>query len=144
MQCAIDQKVGTVVWSPLGWGRLTGKIKRGQPLPEGSRLTNKTTADGGPQVPEDLLFRVTDALEEVANETGKSVPQVALNWLLQRPTVSTIIIGARNESQLIDNLGAVGWSLTPVQVAKLDAASETPKAYPYWHQYGFSRNPWPV
>jgi aryl-alcohol dehydrogenase-like predicted oxidoreductase len=90
------------------------------------------------------LFRVTDALEEVANETGKSVPQVALNWLLQRPTVSTIIIGARNESQLIDNLGAVGWSLTPVQVAKLDAASETPKAYPYWHQYGFSRNPWPV
>jgi aryl-alcohol dehydrogenase-like predicted oxidoreductase len=144
MPLAVDQKVGTVVWSPLGWGRLTGKIRRGQPLPEGTRLQNPVTAGGGPQVPEEYLYRVVDALDEVAKESGKSVPQVALNWLLQRPTVSTIIIGARNEEQLRQNLGAVGWNLTPEQVAKLDAASDVPKAYPYWHQYGFSRNPFPA
>jgi aryl-alcohol dehydrogenase-like predicted oxidoreductase len=144
MPLALDQKVGTVVWSPLGWGRLTGKIRRGQPLPENSRLQNKTTVEGGPQVPEEHLYKVVDALDEVAAETGKTVPQIALNWLLQRPTVSTLIIGARNEEQLRQNLGTVGWNLTTEQVKKLDAASETPKAYPYWHQDGFSRNPLPV
>jgi len=144
MPVGLDQGVGAVVWSPLGWGRLTGKIRRGQPLPENSRLNNKTTAEGGPQVPEEHLYRVVDALDEVAAETGKTVPQIALNWLLQRPTVSTVIIGARNADQLRQNLGAVGWNLTPEQVAKLDVASATPLAYPYWHQYGFSRNPFPV
>ncbi|MGV3615722.1 MAG: aldo/keto reductase [Fimbriimonas sp.] len=144
MPLALDQKVGTVVWSPLGWGRLTGKIRRGQPLPENSRLRNPVTAEGGPQVPEAHLYNVVDALDEVAAETGKTVPQVALNWLLQRPTVSTIIVGARNEEQLRQNLGAVGWNLSKDQVAKLDAASATPMAYPYWHQNGFSRNPFPV
>jgi aryl-alcohol dehydrogenase-like predicted oxidoreductase len=144
MPLAVDQKVGAVVWSPLGWGRLTGKIRRGEPLPENSRLRNPVTAGGGPQVPEEYLYQVVDALDEVAAETGKTVPQIALNWLLQRPTVSTVIIGARNEEQLRQNLGAVGWSLTPEQVAKLDAASDAPKAYPYWHQYGFSRNPFPA
>jgi aryl-alcohol dehydrogenase-like predicted oxidoreductase len=144
MPLAIDQKVGTVVWSPLGWGRLTGKLRRGQPLPETTRLRNKVSMDGGPQVPEDYLFKVVDALDEVAAETEKSVPQVALNWLLQRPTVSSLIIGARNETQLRDNLGAVGWNLTKEQVAKLDSASAVPKPYPYWHQDGFSRNPLPV
>ncbi len=144
MPLAVDQKVGTVVWSPLGWGRLTGKIRRGQPLPENSRLQNPVTAGGGPQVSEDYLYQVVDALEAVAAEVEKTVPQVALNWLLQRPTVCNVIIGARNEEQLRQNLGAVGWNLTTEQVARLDASSDAPKAYPYWHQFGFSRNPFPT
>lgn len=140
MPLGIDQGVGAVVWSPLGWGRLTGKIKRGQPLPDTSRLHK--TADMGPPVPDEYLFRVLDAVDEVAAETGKTVPQIALNWLLQRPTVSTVLIGARNEEQLRQNLGAVGWNLTPEQMAKLDAASAVRPAYPYWHQEGFAeRNP---
>ncbi|HEY1996711.1 aldo/keto reductase [Paraburkholderia sp.] len=143
MPLGVDQGVGAVVWSPLGWGRLTGKLKRGQPLPETSRLHK--TADMGPPVPEEYLFRVLDAIDEVAAETGKSVPQIALNWLLQRPTVSTVLIGARNEEQLRQNLGAVGWNLTAEQVAKLDAASDVRPVYPYWHQEGFAeRNPSPV
>ncbi|WP_438001205.1 aldo/keto reductase [Sorangium sp. So ce185] len=145
MPLALDQKVGAVVWSPLGWGRLTGKIRRGQPLPEVSRLRNKLAAEGGPQVDEEYLYRVVDALDEVAKETGKTVPQVAINWLLQRPSVANVIIGARNEEQLRQNLGAVGWTLTPAQIARLDAASKTPLAYPYFHQTGFAeRNPFPV
>jgi aryl-alcohol dehydrogenase-like predicted oxidoreductase len=144
MPLAVDQKVGCVVWSPLGWGRLTGKIRRGQPLPEGSRLQSQTVIDSGPPVDNEYLFNVVDALDGIAEETGKTVPQIALNWLLQRPTVSTIIIGARNEEQLKQNLGAVGWNLTAEQVTRLDKASETPKAYPYWHQYGFDRNPFPA
>ena len=145
MPLALDQGVGAVVWSPLGWGRLTGKIRRGQPLPQTSRLQSKLNKDVGPQVPEELLFRVVDALDKVAEETGKTVPQVALNWLLRRPSVSTVVIGARNEEQLRQNLGAVGWDLTPEQIAALDAASATPIAYPYWHQRGFAdRNPPPV
>jgi aryl-alcohol dehydrogenase-like predicted oxidoreductase len=145
MPLALDQKVGTVVWSPLGWGRLTGKIRRGQPLPKTSRLRSKVATDIGPQVADEYLYQVVDALDEVAKETGKTVPQVALNWLLQRPTVATVIVGARNEEQLRQNLGAVGWNLTAEQVARLDAASATPLAYPYWHQRGFAeRNPPPV
>ncbi|WP_437562421.1 aldo/keto reductase [Sorangium sp. So ce542] len=145
MPLALDQKVGAVVWSPLGWGRLTGKIRRGQPLPEVSRLRNKLAAEGGPQVDEEYLYRVVDALDEVAKETGKTVPQIAINWLLQRPSVANVIIGARNEEQLRQNLGAVGWTLTPEQSARLDAASKTPLAYPYFHQTGFAeRNPFPV
>ncbi|WP_437666038.1 aldo/keto reductase [Sorangium sp. So ce1182] len=145
MPLALDQKVGAVVWSPLGWGRLTGKIRRGQPLPDVSRLRNKLVVEGGPQMDDEYLYRVVDALDEVAKETGKTVPQVAINWLLQRPSVANVIIGARNEEQLRQNLGAVGWSLTPEQVAKLDAASKTRLAYPYFHQTGFhERNPFPV
>jgi aryl-alcohol dehydrogenase-like predicted oxidoreductase len=145
MPLALDQKVGAIIWSPLGWGRLTGKIRRGQPLPQTSRLQNKTVADIGPQVGEEYLYRVVDALDDVAKETGKTVPQIALNWLLQRPSVASVIIGARNEEQLRQNLGAVGWNLTTAQVAKLDAASATALAYPYWHQRGFAeRNPPPV
>jgi aryl-alcohol dehydrogenase-like predicted oxidoreductase len=143
MPLGLDQGLGAVVWSPLGWGRLTGKIRRGKPLPETSRLPK--TADYGPPVADDYLFKVVDALDEVAKETGKTIPQVALNWLLQRPTVSTVVIGARNEQQLKDNLGSIGWNLTPDQVKKLDAASALPAAYPYWHQAGFAeRNPPPV
>ncbi len=143
MPLGIDQGVGAVVWSPLGWGRLTGKIRRGQPLPELSRLHK--TADYGPPVPDEYLYRVVDALDEIAAETGKTIPQIALNWLLQRPTVATVLIGARNEEQLRQNLGAVGWNLTPEQVARLDEASRVRPVYPYWHQEGFSeRNPSPV
>jgi aryl-alcohol dehydrogenase-like predicted oxidoreductase len=145
MPLGLDQKIGAVVWSPLGWGRLTGKIRRNQPRPETSRLNHSLSNQYGPQVDDEYLYKVVDALDEVAEETGKSVPQVALNWLLQRPTVSTVIIGARNEEQLRQNLGAVGWNLTTEQVAKLDAASDKPKTYPYWHQVGFDeRNPFPV
>jgi aryl-alcohol dehydrogenase-like predicted oxidoreductase len=135
-----EEGVGALVWSPLGWGRLTGKIKRGQPLPAGSRLHQ--TADYGPPVDDAHLFNVTDALDAIAVETGKTVPQVAINWLLQRPTVSSVIIGARNEAQLKDNLGAVGWSLTSEQMQRLDAASATTPAYPYFPYYrqeGFVR-----
>jgi len=143
MPLALDQGVGCVVWSPLGWGRLTGKIRRGQPLPKQSRLHE--TASAGPQVEDEYLYKVVDALDAVAAETGKSIPQIALNWLLQRPSVASVVIGARNEEQLKANLGAVGWLLTPAQMAKLDAASERPKTYPYWHQAQFAeRNPFPV
>ncbi|NEB82307.1 aldo/keto reductase [Streptomyces sp. SID14478] len=125
-----DQGVGAVVWSPLGWGRLTGRIRRGQPLPENSRLHR--TAQFGPPIEDELLYRGVDALDEVAEETGRAIPQIAINWLLRRPTVSSVLIGARNEEQLKQNLGAVGWELTPEQVAKLDAASEVKVPYPYY------------
>jgi len=124
--------VSALIWSPLGWGRLTGKIRRGQPRPEQSRL--HTTSETGPPVPDELLYRVVDAIDLVAQETGKTVPQIALNWLLQRPTVASVIVGARNEQQLRDNLGAAGWTLTPDQMTRLDTASKTTLAYPYWHQ----------
>ncbi|MEI9960867.1 MAG: aldo/keto reductase [Limisphaerales bacterium] len=124
---------------------MTGKIRRGQPLPPVSRLQSEAGANAGPQVEEEYLYRVVDAIDEIAKETGKTVPQIALNWLLHRPTVSTIIIGARNEEQLKQNLGAIGWNLTKEQIAKLDAASAAPLAYPYFHQRGFTeRNPAPV
>ena len=145
MPLGLDQGVGAVVWSPLGWGRLTGKVRRGQPLPQTSRLNSTLSNEKGPQIADEHLYKVVDALDEVAKEVGKTVPQVALNWLLQRPTVSTVIIGARTEQQLRDNLGAVGWNLTAAQVAKLDEASAVSRAYPYWHQVGFAeRNPPPV
>jgi len=144
MPLGVEEGVGAVVWSPLGWGRLTGKIRRGTGIPKESRLHG--SAEAGPQMPDEYLFRVVDALDEVAKETGKTIPQVALNWLLQRPTVSSVIVGARNEEQLKQNLGAVGWNLTVEQVAKLDKASEVQLTYPYWHQRGtfLERNPAPV
>ena len=145
MPLAADQGVGALVWSPLGWGRLTGRIRRGQPLPENSRLQNKSVIDNGPQVPFEHVYKVVEAIDEIAKENGKSVPQIALNWLLRRPTVSTLVIGARDEKQLRANLDAVGWELTPEQVARLDAASNVPLPYPYWHQQPFSeRNPFTV
>jgi aryl-alcohol dehydrogenase-like predicted oxidoreductase len=144
MPLGLDQKVGALIWSPLGWGRLTGKIRRGQPLPKVSRL--HSIADAGPQMPDEYFFTVVDALDKVAAETGKTIPQIALNWLLQRPTVSSVIIGARNEEQLRQNLGAAGWNLTADQVAALDKASDPQPVYPYWHQRKFfsERNPLPA
>ena len=145
MPLGLDQKVGAVVWSPLGWARLTGKIRRGQPRPEVSRLQDQRNVEVGPQVSDDHLYAVVDVLDALAAETGRTVPQIALNWLLQRPTVSTLVIGARNEDQLRQNLGAVGWNLTSEQVAMLDAASAVTPIYPYWHQRGFvERNPFPT
>jgi aryl-alcohol dehydrogenase-like predicted oxidoreductase len=132
MSLGRHEGVGAVVWSPLGWGKLTGKIRRGQPAPEGTRAAQGP--DTGPRYDEERLFRIVDALELIAQEVGKSIPQVALNWLLQRPTVSSVIIGARNEEQLIHNFGAVGWDLTPEQVKALDEASDVPPPYPTWHQ----------
>ena len=145
MPLGLDQKVGAVVWSPLGWERLTGKIRRYQTLPKVSRLQSKLNIEIGPKVPDEYLYAVIDVVDEIAKETGKTVPQIALNWLLQRPTVSTLVIGARNEKQLRDNLGAVGWNLTPAQIKRLDAVSAVPPIYPYFHQKGFpERNPFPT
>jgi aryl-alcohol dehydrogenase-like predicted oxidoreductase len=143
MPLGLDQGVGAVVWSPLGWGRLTGKIRRGVKLHDNSRLHK--TADFGPPVPDEHVYKVVDAIDVIAKETGKTVTQIALNWLLQRPTVSNVILGARDEAQLHQNLGALGWNLTAEQVARLDAASDTTLAYPYWHQRQFvDRNPAPI
>jgi aryl-alcohol dehydrogenase-like predicted oxidoreductase len=143
MPLSLDQGLGTMVWSPLGWGRLTGKIRRGVAPSEGRIAAGGDV--GGPPVEDEFLYRVVDALDAVAEETGKTVAQVALNWLLQRPGVVNLVIGARNEAQLRQNLGAVGWALSPEQVAKLDAASQRTPIYPYWHQRGFDeRNPKPT
>ncbi len=144
MPLALDGGLGTMAWSPLGWGRLTGKLRRGQ-APERGRIREGGAA-GGPEVDEDQLYDVVDALDAVARETEKSVPQIALNWLLQRPSVCNVVIGARNEEQLRANLGAVGWSLTPEQIALLDRASDRRPIYPYWHQRDAfaERNPPPT
>ncbi|WP_124712561.1 aldo/keto reductase [Mycolicibacterium nivoides] len=140
MPLAMAEGVGALVWSPFGWGRLTGKVRRGRPLPERSRL--HATADAGPPVDDELLYGVVDELDAIAEETGRTVPQVALNWLLRRPTVSSVIIGARDERQLRDNLGAVGWALDAGQIARLDAASTRDAPYPYFpyfRQDGFAQ-----
>jgi aryl-alcohol dehydrogenase-like predicted oxidoreductase len=145
MPLGVDQRVGAIVWSPLGWGRLTGKIRRGAPRPESGRMTSQSQANAAPPADEEYVYRVVDAIDIVAKETGKTVPQIALNWLLQRPTVSNIIIGARNEEQLRQNLSVVDWKLTPEQVARLDKASELRPIYPYYHQRQefVERNPLP-
>jgi aryl-alcohol dehydrogenase-like predicted oxidoreductase len=139
MPLGIDQGVGLMVWSPLGWGRLTGKIRRNQPIQEGRIQAGGSS--GGPKVDNEYLYKVIDVLNEIAGETGKTIPQVAINWLLHRPTVCNVIIGARNEEQLRQNLGAVGWNLTPLQMEKLNAVSELSPIYPYWHQAQFERIP---
>ncbi len=143
MPLGLDQKIGALVWSPLGWGRLGGKIRRSQPLPPESRLHQ--TADKGPQPDMELVYSVVDVLDELAVETGKPIAEIALNWLLRRPTISSLIIGARNEEQLKQNIGAADWALSAEQVARLDAASAVKLPYPYWHQRQFEeRNPAPV
>jgi len=145
MPLGVDQNVGAMIWSPLGWGRLTGKIRRGKPLPEQSRLQSSASNDAGPPVDNEHLYKIVEALDKVAQATSKSIPQVAINWLLRRPTVSTVIVGARNEEQLKQNLEATGWSLTAEQVATLDEASNVTPIYPYWHQAHFvERNPQPI
>ena len=130
-----DQNLGLMVWSPLGWGRLTGKIRRGQPISSG-RIKSQGEAGGPPDITDEHLYAVVDVLDEIAQETNKTIPQVALNWLLQRPTVCNVIVGARNEEQLRQNLGAVGWNLTTSQIERLDTVSKRTPIYPYWHQMG--------
>jgi aryl-alcohol dehydrogenase-like predicted oxidoreductase len=130
-----DQNLGLMVWSPLGWGRLTGKIRRNQPIVKG-RIQAGGGA-GGPEVPTEYLYQVVDVLDVIAQETGKTLPQIALNWLLQRPTVCNIVMGARDETQLRQNLGALDWKLSQEHIAMLDAASKCKPIYPYWHQSGF-------
>jgi len=143
MPLALDQNLGTFVWGPLSQGRLSGKFRRNQPVPAGSRMAQG--AGEGPEIPEERLFRLVDVLDAISKETGKTVSQVSINWLLQRPTVASVLIGARGEEQLRENLGAVGWNLSAEQVARLDEASETDIIYPYWHQRGFTeRNPFPT
>jgi aryl-alcohol dehydrogenase-like predicted oxidoreductase len=145
MPLALDQGVGTVVWSPLAMGRLGGKIRRGQAAPTVSRLNHAGTAQIAPPADDEQIYRIVDALDAVAKETGKAVAQIAINWVLQRPSVATVIIGARDEAQLRQNLGAAGWKLTPAQMAQLEAASAKPRIYPYWHQAQFAeRNPFPT
>jgi aryl-alcohol dehydrogenase-like predicted oxidoreductase len=145
MPLALDQGIGTVVWSPLGMGRLGGKIRRGQPRPTVSRLNDPGTQRVAPPADEEFVFGIVDALDALAQETGKTVAQIAINWVLQRPSVATVIIGARDEAQLKANLAAAGWALTPAQIARLDGASAKPKIYPYWHQAQFAeRNPFPT
>jgi aryl-alcohol dehydrogenase-like predicted oxidoreductase len=142
MPLAIDQRVGTVVWSPLAGGALSGKIRRGAPVPQGTR-SSQLGLDRAGDV--ERLYRIVDVLTEIAAEVGRPVPQVALNWVLQRPTVASVVLGARNEAQLRDNLGVLGWKLSAEQVARLDAASDVRPAYPYWHQRLNPRlNPPPV
>ncbi|CAN5757733.1 aldo/keto reductase [soil metagenome] len=137
MPLGIDQNIGTIVWSPLASGMLSGKYRRNQPLPADARVAQGGSPVPGETVNNGRLYNIVDTLDELAAETGKTIAQVSLNWLLQRPTVANIIVGARNETQLQQNLGAVGWDLTVEQVKKLDAASETMPAYPYWHQQQF-------
>lgn len=140
MPLGADQGVGALVWSPLAWGRLTGKIRRGQPLPEASRLHE--TAQYGPPVDDEKLLDIVDVLDAIAQETGRTVPQIAINWLLSRPTVSSVIIGARNEEQLRQNLDAVGWSLSKAEIERLDSVSAVTAPYPYFpyrRQEGFAR-----
>lgn len=133
MPLALDQGVGTIVWSPLAGGALSGKIRRDKPAPKDSRLGQISFVPYNSEI----LYNVVDVLDAIGKERNKTIPQVALNWILRRPTISNIVVGARNEEQLKQNLGAIGWSLTAEEVARLDAASDTPRIYPYWHQQGF-------
>jgi aryl-alcohol dehydrogenase-like predicted oxidoreductase len=140
MPLGADQDVALMVWSPLGWGRLTGKIRRDHSTNQGRIASGG--AEGGPLIHSEHLYKVVDAIDVVARDLGKSVPQVALNWLLTRPTVANIVIGARNEDQLLDNLGSLGWNLSAHHLALLEQASHRDAPYPYWHQRDFAdRNP---
>jgi len=131
MPLAIDQGVGTVAWSPLAGGALAGKVRRGQPIPDGSRVSQLGLERAGDV---ERLFDIVAVLEEIARETGKTVPQVALDWVLYRPTVASVVIGARSEIQLRENLAAADWRLDSAHVARLDAVSNRRPIYPYWHQ----------
>ena len=137
MPLGIDQQVGTIVWSPLSSGKLSGKYRRGSEAPKDARIAQGGNPVIAAQTDEERLYNIVDVLDELAEETGKTISQISLNWVLQRPTVSTIIVGARNEEQLKQNLGAVGWILTLSQIKRLDEVSAVLPSYPYWHQRQF-------
>jgi aryl-alcohol dehydrogenase-like predicted oxidoreductase len=129
---SIDQGLGILVWSPLAGGLLSGKYRRGQDVPEGSRHLQNW---GEPPVhDEDRLYNTIEALVEIAQSRGVSAAEVALAWLLGRPAVTSLVIGARTEEQLATNLRAASLTLSADERAKLDAVSQQPLQYPYWHQ----------
>ena len=135
----LDQGVGVMAWSPLHYGLLSGKFRRDE-RPSETRL-NQLDPPG--TVDLDRVFRIVDVLVDIGREHDASAAQVALNWVASRPGVSTVILGARNEAQLRDNLAAVTWQLTAEEIARLDEVSALPEPYPYWHQhkFGLERNP---
>ena len=128
----VDQGLGTLVWSPLAGGLLSGKYRRGEDMPAGSR--HLTDWNEPPVYDEDRLYDTVDVLVEIAESHGVSAAQVALAWLLGRPTVSSIVIGARTEEQLADNLRAAELALSDEEVGRLEEVSRPPLIYPYWHQ----------
>lgn len=132
LPAAQDQGLGVLVWSPLAGGLLTGKYRRDEAPPEGTRRFAGWTEP--PVEDEDKLYRIIDTVTEVAAAHGVSPAQVALAWLLQRPAVTSVIIGARTRQQLADNLAAADLELAQDEIAALDAASAIPLLYPYWHQ----------
>jgi aryl-alcohol dehydrogenase-like predicted oxidoreductase len=141
---ALDQGTGVMVWSPLQFGLLSGKFRRGDAPPPESRLNTLDAPGAIPSAMKDeRLYRIVDVLDEIAGARGVSVPQVALNWVTRKPGVDNVIIGARNEEQLRDNLAAATWTLTDAEVERLDEVSAIPLPYPYWHQQKFAaeRNP---
>ena len=135
LPAALDQGVGTMVWSPLSSGLLSGKYRRDVPEPAGTRIDNW----GIPPRPNaDKLYAVVDVLLEIAADSGATPAQIALAWLLTRPTVSTLIVGARTEAQLADNLGAAEIALSGDDIARLERASRTALLYPLWQQQAIS------
>lgn len=137
MPLGIEEKIGTIVWSPLSSGKLSGKYRRNQPYPTDGRVSQGGSPVISVSADDERLYNIVDVLDELVEETGKTAAQISLNWLLQRPTVANIIIGARDEAQLKQNLDAVGWNLTTDQVKRLDQASDLRPSYPYWHQRQF-------
>jgi aryl-alcohol dehydrogenase-like predicted oxidoreductase len=137
---ALDQGVGVLVWSPLAFGFLSGKYRRGGARPEGARLAQMDVVE---LRDEQRVYTILDALEEIARARGVSVPQVALNWVMRRPAVSCVLVGARTEQQLRDNLAAATWQLSEEEMKRLNEVSAIPFAYPQWHQrrFGAERNP---
>lgn len=134
MPLGVDQQVGTFIWSPLVAGRLGEKYRRDTPMPADGRVANGGVPVRDNIVSYELLYNIVDILDDIVAETGKTVAQVALNWLLQCSTVCSLVIGARTEEHLKQNLGAVGWRLSEEQIKRLEEASRQPKPYPYWHQ----------
>jgi aryl-alcohol dehydrogenase-like predicted oxidoreductase len=133
----LDQGLGTMVWSPLAGGLLTGKHRRGRPVPEGSRQAAGWTEPPIRDV--ERLWDIVEALVEVGEAHGVSAAQVALAWLLTRPTVASLIVGGRTEAQFRDSLAAVSLRLSPEELARLNEVSKPPLIYPYWHQGQFAR-----
>ena len=133
---SVDQGLGVLVWSPLAAGLLTGKHRRGQAAPAGSRQANGWTEP--PIRDMDRLWDIVDVLVAIGDARGISAAQVALAWLLGRPGVSSLVVGGRTEAQFLDNFGAVGLVLSPDELARLNAVSRLPLIYPYWHQGNFA------
>ena len=127
---SLDQKLGILPWSPLGGGFLTGKYRRGKPRPEGARRSDPTNQFL--QFDEEKGFDIVDELEKIAKNHNATITQAALNYLLRKPGVTSVIIGAKNKEQLKDNLNTPEWEMTPQEVARLDEMSMPPRVYPYW------------